>query len=155
MAAEGELALVFGREDSGLTDAELDRCTHLVHLASADEYPSFNLAQSVLLAAYQLRLAGLAPALQRPLAPPAEHVAREALYEHLQRALLAIGFLHADSVEPIMRRLRRLLGRAEMTAEEVHLLRGVARRALWVAARAGATATEPDQSTPESAESRG
>ena len=48
LAAAGDLAMLFGREDSGLTDQELDRCTHLVHFPSDEEYPSFNLAQAVL-----------------------------------------------------------------------------------------------------------
>ena len=63
LAGEGELAVVFGREDSGLTDGELDRCTHLVYLPSADQYPSINLAQAVMLMAYELRMAAIGSAV--------------------------------------------------------------------------------------------
>lgn len=138
LAAVGELAVVFGREDSGLTDRELDRCTHLVHLPAADAYPSFNLAQAVLLVAYELRrsLGSSLPA--ESLEPPAAHEEREGMYRHLAQALLAIGFLQEDTVESMMRRLRRLFGRATPTADEVTILRGVARQMLWSAEHARA-----------------
>jgi len=137
LASRGDLAVMFGREDHGLSDGELDRCTHLVHLPAAAEYPSFNLSQAVLLVAYELHVALLAEEPPAPLGPPAEHADREAMYGHLQLALSTIGYLHEESVEPIMRRLRRLLGRASMTEREVALLRGMARQILWAASRAG------------------
>jgi len=144
LAGRGELALVFGREDHGLSDTELDLCTHLVHLPAAEEYPSFNLAQAVLLVAYELRLALLGEESTDPLDPPAEHTDREGMYRHLERALQTIGYVHEESVEPIMRRLRRLMGRASMTEREVAMLRGMARQILWVADRAGLTSV-PDK----------
>jgi tRNA/rRNA methyltransferase len=146
--AAGEVAIVFGREDRGLSDRDLDRCTHLVHFAAAESYPSFNLAQAVLLAAWELRRSAL-PVEDGPAAmpPPAPHEEREAFLLHLERALCAIGYLHEDSAVPVMRRLRRLIGRAGATREEVRLLRGIARRILWVtrqAARAGERAAAAD-----------
>jgi len=104
----GEFAFLFGREDHGLTDAELDLCTHLVYLPSSDDYPSFNLAQSVLLAAYELKRAKLDRSVSEPVDPPADHMEREALYDHLGRALLTIGFLQPDATEAMMRRFRRM-----------------------------------------------
>ena len=145
-----ETAVVFGPEDSGLRDDELDRCTHLIHLPGSDDYPSFNLAQAVLLVAYELRLAHL-PAPHPALADPADHASREAMFSHLREALLSIGFVHADSVESIMRRVRRLFGRAILSDDEVSLLRGLARQTLWVAGQAGpvaeapAAASDPDE----------
>ena len=135
-----EVAVVFGREEHGLTDAELDRCTHLAYLPAAAAYPSFNLAQAVLLVAWELRRAavdGPAPDASDALEPPADHARREAMYAHLEQAWLAIGFLKSDSREVVMRRLRRAVGRAALSCEEVKLLRGVARQTLWVARRAG------------------
>jgi tRNA/rRNA methyltransferase len=142
---DGELAVVFGREDHGLSDLELDRCTHLAHLPAASAYPSFNLSQAVLLCAYELRMAGLEVAPEPALVAPADHALREAMYCHLERALRTIGFLTTDSGEVVMRHFRRLLGRAQMTPEEVKMLRGVARQILWAAERAGLEiADEPD-----------
>jgi TrmH family RNA methyltransferase len=133
----GGLAFVFGREDSGLSDLELDRCTHLVKLPASEDYTSFNLAQAVLLVAYELRRSLFLCPPGPPGDPPARHGEREAMYRHLEQALLTIGYLQEDSVESIMRRFRRLFGRAGMTDEEVALLRGLARQTLWVAGQAG------------------
>lgn len=132
LASAGELAFLFGRETHGLTDAELDLCTHLVHFLASPAYPSFNLAQSVLLVAYELRRA----LVQRPPSdapePAADHGAREAMYEHLERALLAVGHLHEDTAEGQMRRMRRILGRANLTDGDVKIFRGIARQILWL-----------------------
>jgi TrmH family RNA methyltransferase len=146
LAGLGEVAWVFGPEDNGLTDDDLDRCTHLAHVPTSAAYPSLNVAQAVLVAAYELSRASALPAPQAGPSgtPPADHVEREAMYAHLERALLAIGFLGRDTQEVRMRRIRRALGRAALTGEEVRLLRGVARQTLWVAARAGLATAEPD-----------
>ena len=137
MVAAGELAVMFGREAHGLFDAELDRCTHLVHFPSSEAYPSFNLAQSVLLVAYEVRLALEPGGAEEPDEPPADHGQREAMYDHLQAALESIGFLHTDTVEPMMRKIRRLLGRAELTTTEARMVRGIARQTLWASRQAG------------------
>lgn len=144
LVAAGDLAFVFGREDSGLTDAELDRCTHIAHFASSEEFGSLNLAQSVLLAAYTMRLALMGPAPKGAVGPLADHASREAAYRHLEAALLSIGFLHEDTAEGMMRRLRRVLGRAGLGPGDVQILRGIARQVLWLARRAGLPAPAED-----------
>jgi len=147
LAAAGPVAIVFGREDHGLTDEEIDRCTHLVYLPGSAAYGSFNLAQAVLLVAWELRRAALAGEAPAPPDAPATHAEREAMLRHLQHALETIGFLHRDAIVPIMRRLRRMFGRALMTPEEVRLLRGVARQVLWCAGRAGLQAPAAPDTT--------
>lgn len=139
LAGGAEAALVFGREDSGLTDRELDRCTHLAALPAADAYPSYNLAQAVLLSAYELHLALGGPPRGADAGegdPPAADERREPMYRHLERALRDIGFVHDETAEPILRRFRRLLGRAGATEDEVRMLRGLARQMSWAAERA-------------------
>lgn len=128
------LAVVFGREDSGLTDEELDRCSHLIYLPSSRDYRSINLAQAVMLVAYELRRGRLSARLD-PLPQPAEHQEREAMFDHLEESLREIGFLKDDPAESIMRRLRRVLGRRDLSAAEVKLFRGIARQTLWAARR--------------------
>ena len=131
----GELAIVFGREDHGLNDEDLDRCTHLVYLPADEAYTSFNLAQAVLLVAWELRRAGLGPAAaQDPLATDGD---REAFYHHCEQALRAIGFVTDQTAPSIMRRVRRIYGRAGVTEEELATLRGMARQILWAADKAG------------------
>lgn len=146
-ARASELAVVFGREDRGLTDRELDRCTHLVYLPSSAAYPSFNLAQAVLLVAWELRRSETVRGVDDDEGELATHGRREALYRHLERALRTIGFLNRDGAEVVMRRLRRLFGRARLTSDEVKMLRGVARQVLWTADRAGLTTVEESGET--------
>lgn len=136
-AAAGELAVVFGRETHGLSDAELDRCTHLVYFPSSPDFQSFNLAQSVLLVAYELALARMGNPNSTPLETPATHEDREEMYAHLRSSLWAVGFLHEDTAEVMMRRIRRMLDRALLDSKEVSILRGVARQTLWAARQAG------------------
>lgn len=144
-AAAGPIAIVFGRESRGLTDEELDRCTHLVHLPSADAYPSYNLAQAVLLAGYTFRLAQGLPPDAATLEPPASHEARESMYAHFFDALSAIGFLKDDQAEAMTRRLRRMFGRAAVSSGDVKLLRGIARQVLWCAGQAGRRESNDDE----------
>jgi tRNA/rRNA methyltransferase len=149
LAGAGELAFVFGREAHGLSDEELDRCTHLVHFASGDAYPSFNLAQSVLIAAYEMRLALVGEAQEDAVGPVAGHDLREPMFRHLEAALRSVGFLTEETSESMMRKLRRLLGRAEMTPDDVRIVRGIARQVLWAATRAGLPVPEDEGGKPQ------
>ncbi len=139
----GEIALLFGREADGLHDLELDLCTHLAYIPTSDRYPAMNLAQSVAIAAYETSRAidAMTPApAPQPLGSGefepddalADHEAREAMYAHLEESLAAIGFLTDGQVEGMMRRLRRILGRAQLTAGDVAVVRGIARQVLWL-----------------------
>ena len=148
-ATTGELAFIFGREDHGLLDSDLDRCTHLVYFPASVAYSSFNLAQSVLLTAYQLVVSGLGPPAEAPLEPVAAHAVREEMYDHLGQALLSIGFARGQTVETIMRRFRRTLGRAGLAERDVKLFRGLSRQILWAAAQAGLTPETPETDTDE------
>jgi TrmH family RNA methyltransferase len=139
LAQRGEVALLFGREDHGLSDADLDRCTHLAYVPTAEAYPALNVAQTIAIAAYELRgaLDALGPSAERPEDEAlADHSGREAMYRHLEEALLAIGFLKLGQLEGMMRRLRRILSRAELTAGDVDVVRGIARQILWLARQA-------------------
>jgi len=130
----GEMAFLFGREDHGLNDDDLDRCTHLTFLPADEAYNSFNVAQAVLLVAWELRRSGLGPTQAQN--PPATDEEREAFYEHYEQALRAIGFVTDQTAPSIMRRLRRVYGRARVSADELATLRGMARQILWAADKA-------------------
>jgi TrmH family RNA methyltransferase len=140
LAFRGEVALVFGREDHGLSDADLDRCTHLVYVPTAEAYPALNVAQTIAIVAYEVRgaLDAALPPVPDPEDPAlVDHAGREAMYAHLEQALLAIGFLKLGQLEGMMRRLRRILSRAELTAGDVDVVRGISRQILWLAKQAG------------------
>lgn len=127
-AGERPVAVLFGRERTGLTNAELDRCQRLVNIPANPEYSSLNLAASVQVMAYELRMAdcaGVRPQPARSEWPPAAADDMERLFEHLERVLLRIDFLDPDNPRALMRRLRLLFGRAALDHNEVQILRGI------------------------------
>ncbi|MDP1651289.1 MAG: RNA methyltransferase [Rhodocyclaceae bacterium] len=139
VAAQGEVALVFGNETSGLSNEELSLCARWAMIPANPEYTSLNLAAAVQLMCYELRLALTAvPMLQgepacavspaptfHKLGTPATHDAVEGLMAQLESAAVDSGFLDPESPRRLMLRLRRLFGRAGLEKEEVNILRGL------------------------------
>jgi TrmH family RNA methyltransferase len=126
-AGQGEVALVFGREQSGLSNDELKRCHALVQIPTNPEFSSLNLAMAVQLIAYELRLAsGAGDSLSSDReAPLAKSEQMEAFYAHLERALVAADFLNPDNPRHLMQRLRRMFNRTEPDVNEINILRGI------------------------------
>jgi tRNA (cytidine32/uridine32-2'-O)-methyltransferase len=129
VAAGEPVALVFGRERTGLDNNELQLCHAAVHIPSDPEFSSLNLAAAVQVLSYELRMAILASQTEtadtptrNPLAPHAE---LEGLFSQLADALEAIDFHKGRAPESAMRKLRRLYLRAGLDSAEVRLLRGV------------------------------
>lgn len=125
---QGRVALVFGREHAGLTNDEAALCHRLVHIPANPEYGSLNLAASVQVMAYELRMACLDD--DALLATDAEEVPADAahlesLYDYLADCLTASGYAREEECPRLMRRLRRLFGRARPESAEVNLLRGL------------------------------
>ncbi|PWV59046.1 RNA methyltransferase [Plasticicumulans acidivorans] len=133
--ARGETcALVFGRERTGLTNAELDHCTQLVHIPTNPAYSSLNVAAAVQVLAYEVRMSWLQraasdvpaqPAGSDPFTAPATVDEFEQLIEHLQQVAIETGFLDPLKPKHLMRRLRRLFARTRLEAREVAILRGL------------------------------
>jgi TrmH family RNA methyltransferase len=120
------VALLFGREHSGLSNEELDRCQYTVHIPTNPEYGVLNLAAAVQVVCYELFMAAGQPGLAME---PGEALASfehlEGLYGHLERVLDEVGFLRKQNPELLMRRLRRLFARAQLEDTEVDVLRGM------------------------------
>jgi tRNA/rRNA methyltransferase len=131
-------AFVFGSERYGLSNDDVLRCQARCRIETSDVYGSLNLAQAVQLVAYECRLALLTGVMSDPMmdAPLATHEEREALIDHLEQGLLAIGYLDADAPKKLMPRLRRLFARAALEREEVQWLRGIAKAMLRTAGAA-------------------
>ena len=127
-AGDGPVALLFGPEDNGLSNAELDRCQRLLVIPTERGYASLNLAQAVLLVAYELRLAGeTADRLPKgERATPATAGQLEDLFAALERALWGIEFFKSRQSAAMMRTLRGLAHRAEPDARETALLKAIA-----------------------------
>lgn len=120
------VALVFGRESSGLSNEELDLCTHLVHIPTNPDYSSLNVAMAVQVLSYELMLArDRAEPAAAPTALAASNAQMEGFFAHLEQALEDIGFADERRSQKLMRRLRRLFHRAAPGADEVNILRGI------------------------------
>jgi len=141
--ADTGLGIVFGREDRGLENAELDLCNLVLTIPTSAEHTSLNLAQAVLLVCYELgRAARAVP--PRGRARPACATSRELeqLAQHGREVLLRVGFLDPQNPDRILRVLRRVLGRAALDSREVSIFRGILRKMDGYAGRHG-TAPRP------------
>ena len=121
------VAMVFGREDSGLSNEEMDLCHYLAHIPSNPDYTSLNLAAAVQVFAYECRMA-CKPDL--PISEGYQDVLAngdqmEGFYQHLLQTLQDIEFLDPAKNTRFMRRMRRLFNRSQLDVREVDILRGI------------------------------
>jgi TrmH family RNA methyltransferase len=124
----GEIAILFGREHSGLTNQELDRCQYILTIPCNPEFSSLNIAAAVQIVTYELFVkATTATPLQQSVNPSEYATATELelFYEHLYQTLNTIGFIHPDKSRSIMRRIRRLYTRTRLEKKEIDILRGI------------------------------
>jgi len=126
---EAEIALVFCREHSGLTNEELQRCHLHVHIPSNPDYSSLNLCAAVQVLAYELRMHQLDEAGELPICeqwdePLVSSESVEFLIEHLERSMMKTGFHDPSNPRQTMTRLRRMFNRIRPDESEVQILRG-------------------------------
>jgi TrmH family RNA methyltransferase len=118
---------LFGCEQSGLSNPEIDRCQYLVQIPTNPEYGSLNLASAVQILCYEVRMAMLAG--QATNGPdghvPVSADEMERFYVHLEQTLVQLGFLDPAKPRHLMRRLRRMYNRARPDENEVNILRGI------------------------------
>jgi tRNA/rRNA methyltransferase len=134
---QGQVALVFGPERTGLDNEHLALCTHRVWLEANPAYPSLNLAQALMVCAYTLREAlnkapeGKVPqATREEMADLADPAAIAAMLDHWREGLEAIGYLDPANPKKLMPRLQALFARSRLHKEEIDLLRGIAKQML-------------------------
>jgi tRNA/rRNA methyltransferase len=123
------VAFLFGGERFGLSNDDVYRCHACLSIPTAPDYGSLNLAQAVQLIAYDWRqsLGGFSVQPRAAQSDLADSAAVQGLLEHWQRALMAVGYLDPAAPKKLMPRLNQLFNRSHLTAEEVHILRGIAR----------------------------
>jgi TrmH family RNA methyltransferase len=123
----GRVAILFGCEQSGLSNAEIDRCHKLVQIPGNPGYSSLNLAAAVQIICYELFVAASAGAgtvvVPQHMMVTADEMER--FYRHLEQTLVELGFLDPANPRQLMRRLRRLFNRAQPDENEVNILRGM------------------------------
>lgn len=123
------VAFVFGSERFGMSNADVYRCHACLSIPTDARYGSLNLAQAVQLIAYEWRMAlgGFEVEARTAPAELADMRAVQGAVEHWQRALVQLGFLDPAAPKKLLPRMQQLLNRAQLTQEEVHILRGIAR----------------------------
>lgn len=135
-SASTKIAIVFGREHSGLTNDELERCHYLVHIPSNPDYSSLNIAAAAQVLAYEIyqhwqanstKIEDTVDNRETSLddEPFADAEDMDRFYQHLNETLVDIGFLQTEHPRKMMRRLRRLFNRARLDRVELNILRGI------------------------------
>ena len=128
-AASGQVALVFGREDRGLTNEELCLCHRQVHIPSDPDFSSLNLASAVQVLSYELRMAAANELGIKPPVTEREDLVcsrqMEDYYRHLRQTLDTVGFFKSCNPDRIMARLRCLYARSRPDQSEYNILRGI------------------------------
>ncbi len=125
-------ALIFGPEERGLSNLELNYAQKFVCIPANPEYPSLNLAQAVAVCAYELYQANLQQVDLQSSTPPSITNAPldilEGYYEHLEQVLLEIDYLYPHTAAARMEKFRRIYNRANLSSEEVAMLRGILKK---------------------------
>ena len=129
-AKSHQVALLFGREDRGLTNSELQKCHYHVHIPSNPDYSSLNLATAVQVLSYEIRMASLArkdgklPEMNEWDQPLATADELELFHAHLATTMADLKFYDPDNPKQLLTRMRRLFNRTRMDKMEVSMLRG-------------------------------
>ena len=141
-SSQQQVAVLFGREDRGLTNEELKLCNLHLHVPTAEAYSSLNLAMAVQIVCYELRMLQAQPALPRSEddqwdTPFTSVENMERFYVHLEQTLTDIEFLDPAAPRQLMSRLRRLYSRVRLDEMELNILRGILTETQKWVARAG------------------
>ena len=127
------IAMVFGREDNGLSNDEVALCTQIIQIPTSEEVRSLNLSQAVMVCCYELFVAS--NTFERPEEKCAEasSALRERMFAIWKEVLFEIGFMKEDKAEHMMLGLRRVLSRGSLSEDDVRIMMGIARQASWAA----------------------
>ncbi len=136
-AQTGKVALVFGREDSGLNNEELALCTQIVRIPTTTAYRSLNLAQAVMVFCYEIFVAADLYEPPREKSEEAPAALRERMVALWRAMLLNVGFMEPEKADHMMFGLRRIFSRGAWTEDDVSILMGVARQVEWAVENRG------------------
>ncbi|BBD09811.1 RNA methyltransferase [Desulfovibrio ferrophilus] len=149
--AQGGIAIVFGPEDRGLTNAETEICHDLITIPTVPEASSLNLAQAVLVVLYECFARSMESRSSAPPQPSASnlttHEEQELLFGTMQETLLCIDYIKQDNSDYWMLPIRRFLTRSPLKRLEFNMLMGVCRQVKWIADKARGQAL-PETNTP-------
>jgi TrmH family RNA methyltransferase len=132
-ARDHKIALVFGREDKGLTNEELAVCSHIIQIPSSELYTSLNLSHAVYVCCYELFSAADVFQPSEEKADEAESEIRERMFETWREMMIKTEFTHDQKLDHMMMGLRRIFSRGKLTVPDCKILMGLAKQSIWVA----------------------
>ncbi len=139
LAAQAPVAILFGREDQGLHNDEIARCTHLIRIPVDERYQSLNLAQAVLIVAYELYAAtGAYVSPVEEAVPLATQATKHALMAKWRQAMLDIGFMDEKKADHMMQGFQRIFSRGVRTDPDASIMLGAAHQMSWAGKQARA-----------------
>ncbi len=145
LAAQGPVAVVFGREDQGLHNDEIAACTHLIRIPVDPDYQSLNLAQAVLIVAYELYSAtGTYVSPVEEAVPMATQATKNALMAKWRQAMLDVGFMDGQKADHMMQGFQRIFSRGVKTDPDARIMLGVAHQMSWAGTTARTRREGPD-----------
>ena len=127
----GRVALVFGREDKGLSNDELAICSRIIQIPTSESYISLNLAQAVMICCYELFCATDIYEPPEEKSPLADSRLKERMFDMWRELLLRIGFMDDDKSSHMMQGFRRIMGRGALTSDDVQIMMGIVRQTEW------------------------
>lgn len=131
MAQKNRVSIIFGPEDIGLSNDELELCNEVVSIPTVKGASSMNISHAVLIICYEIFHAANNEANHFEVVELASSKRVEAMYDHMKRTLLEIGFLDPQNPEHFLGTIRRILTRASLSSKDVNFIRGVFRQLLW------------------------
>lgn len=132
LAAQGPVAIVFGREDQGLHNDEIAQCTHLIRIPVDEHYQSLNLSQALLIVAYELYTAtGTYVSPVEEAVSLANQATKEALMQKWRTAMLDIGFMDDQKADHMMQGFQRIFSRGVKTEPDARIMLGAAHQMSW------------------------
>ena len=130
-AQKTRVALVFGPEDNGMSNDDLQVCTQVIRIPSSPKYASLNLAQAVMVCCYELFSASGDYEPPEAMSPEAPSAMRQQMFKMWREALLEIGFMKEDKADLMMLGLQRVLSRGKLTVKDIRIMIGIARQTRW------------------------
>lgn len=131
-AAHHKVALVFGREDKGLSNEELALCTHIIQIPSSKLYTSLNLSHAVMVCCYEIFTASGTFEPSEENAEEADSELRERMFAVWREMMILTEFTHDQKLDHMMMGLRRIFSRGKLTVPDVKILMGLAKQSIWV-----------------------
>lgn len=131
-AKDHKIALVFGREDKGLTNEELALCTHIIQIPSSERYTSLNLSHAVMVCCYEMFTAAGVFNPSEEKADEAGSEFRERMFDLWREMMIETEFTHEQKLEHMMLGVRRIFCRGKLTVPDVKILMGLAKQSIWV-----------------------